>query len=582
MSNSSEKEVPRFGRKFFDSSCTVTRIGDGALGGKAASLHLVDTSILTRLDPAIHAGCSVAVPRMTVVATEVFDAFMHQGGLLEVAMSEEDDDRIAHAFQRAEFPPAFVGDLRALAASAHTPLAIRSSSMLEDDLCHPFAGVYGTKMIPNNQADADTRFRRLIQAIKFVYASTFFRAAKDYAVSVRKDIGHEKMAVIIQEIVGVLRGPRFYPTLSGVARSYNYYPVGGALPGQGVVNLALGLGKTIVDGGVSWTYSPAHPQRPAPFGGVRDLLRNTQKKFWAVHMGPAPVPDPICETEHLVHLPLADAEYDDMLRFVASTYDGPSDRLMPGVGEKGPRVLDFAPLLVLKRIPLNTTLQHLLNLSEEVLGSAVEIEFAAVMDPQAPAPARFGFLQVRPMAVSRECIDIAESDLRAPNLLLAATNVMGNGARSEIVDVVYVKREEFNGAASREVAVEIEAANRRLVGEGRPYILVGFGRWGSSDPWLGIPVIWSQITGATVIVETTLPGMSPDPSQGAHFFQNLVAFDVLYFCLRHDGPHGIDWQWLEARPTAHEGRYVRHVHFDHPLHVRADGRTGRGVILRHA
>jgi len=578
MNQSPEPAVPRFDRDFWDSATTVTRIGDGALGGKAASLWLAASRILECLDDPAVPEFEVVVPRMTVITTEVFDAFMRHNDLLDDVLSEDRDDRVAHAFQRAEFPPFIVGDLRSIAAGAHMPLAIRSSSLLEDQLCHPFAGVYGTKMIPNHQASADARFRKLVEAIKFVYASTYFRAAKDYAAFVGKSIENEKMAVIVQEIVGLRCGDRFYPTISGVARSFNYYPFGNSRPEQGVINLALGLGKTIVDGGISWTYSPAHPRRPAPFGDVRDLMRNTQTKFWAVNMGPAPAPDPIREAEYLVHRPLRDAEYDDMLRFVASTYDGSADRLVPGVGIAGPRVLDFAPTLVINSIPLNSALRRLLSRSEEVMAGPVELEFAVVLDVKGRLPARFGFLQVRPMAVADEQVEVLDDDLDAPDLLLSAENVMGTGARVDVADIVYVKREDFDGTASRDVAREIEAANRRLVEEQRPYVLIGFGRWGSSDPWLGVPVTWSQIAGAAVIVETTLPRMSPDPSQGSHFFQNLIAFKVLYYCLRHDGAHKIDWEWLERQPIIQEGPHVRHVRLDHSLDVRADGRAGQGVI----
>lgn len=580
MSQSPEQTVPRFDREFWDSTSAVTRIGDGALGGKAASLHFAAGRILSRFGGGDEPGLEVVVPRMAVITTDVFDAFMRHNDLLDRAIREDRDDRVAHAFQHAEFPPSLVGDLRSIAASTHMPLAIRSSSLLEDQLSHPFAGVYATKMIPNHQASADARFRGLVEAIKFVYASTYFQAAKDYCAYVGKSIEHEKMAVIVQEIVGLRRGDRFYPTISGVARSYNYYPFGNSRPEQGVINLALGLGKTIVDGGVSWTYSPAHPRRPGPFGSVRDLMRNTQTKFWAVHMGSAPAPDPIQEGEFLEHCPLADAEYDEVLRLVASTYDGRADRLVPGVGCSGPRVLDFAPILVLNSIPLNATLRRLLSISEEEMGGPVELEFAVSLDPKGRMPARFGFLQVRPMAVTEDQVEIADADLEAPDLLLSADNIMGTGTRSDVADIVYVKREEFNGAVSHAVASEIEGVNRRLVEERRPYVLIGFGRWGSSDPWLGIPVDWRRIAGATVIVETTLPRMSPDPSQGSHFFQNLIAFKVLYFCLRHDAARKIDWAWLEQQPILHDGKYVRHVRLEHPLDIRADGRAGQGMI-RH-
>lgn len=347
-----------------------------------------------------------------------------------------------------------------------------------------------------------------------------------------------------------------------------------------MVNLALGLGKTIVDGGLSWTYSPAYPQKPPPLGGVRQLLKNTQNRFWAVHMGRPPLPDPMQETEYMVHAKLSDAEYDDSLRFVASTFDGASNRIVPGVGNKGPRVIDFAPILTFNDIKLNSLLKKLLAVSEEALGAPVEMEFAVNLGKTYRQTAHFGYLQVRPMAVSDESIEVTDEDLKAPGKLLAAEHVMGNGSRGGIVDVIYVKPESFDAAATRTIAEEVDEMNCRAIAAGLTYLLIGFGRWGSSDPWLGIPVDYSNISGARVIVETTLPKMSPDPSQGSHFFQNLIAFQILYFTMRHDGRHRIDWDWLEAQEIVREGAFVKHVRLSEPLTVRADGRSRRGVI-RH-
>ena len=300
------------------------------------------------------------------------------------------DQRVAHAFLRAELPAELVGDLRALVEQVHVPLAVRSSSLLEDALAHPFAGVYATKMIPNDQLDTDTRFRKLVEAVKFVYASTFFREAREYQRSVGVGPRDEKMAVVVQEVVGKRCGPRFYPALSGVARSYNYYPSGRARPEDGVVNLALGLGKTIVDGGVSWAYSPAHPKAPPPYSSIRDLLKNTQTSFWAIDMAGARPYHPLREAEFLHAGTLQEAEDDETLRFLASTYDARSDRLTPGLQETGPRVLDFSPLLVHSQVPLNACLRAVLAAAEEVAGGAAEIEFAVNLDRRRGVPACAG------------------------------------------------------------------------------------------------------------------------------------------------------------------------------------------------
>jgi len=556
-------------------------LGSGEIGGKAAGLDAVRREILGGLEPGEFPGFEVSVPTLTVLSTEVFDAFMHHNRLWDLALGDEPDERLALAFQQADFPAIYLGDLRALVQREHLPLAVRSSSLLEDQLRHPLAGVYATKMIPNNQPDADSRFRRLVEAIKFVYASTFFRASRDYLASIDQDPAAEKMAVIVQEIVGRRRDQRFYPTVSGVARSYNYYPVGKAGSEDGVVDLALGLGKTIVDGGRSWTYSPAYPRKPMPFGGPVDLLRNTQTRFWAVNMGRPPAHDPIRETEYMEQHGLRDAEYDDALRFVASTYDRGSDRLVPGTGPDGPRALDFAPILTTNEIPLNGLVRRLLQLSEDALGGAVELEFAVDLDTRGGTPARFGFLQVRPMAVSQERVTLDDGLLKGDDVLLVSDRVLGNGLVRDVRDIVFVRPDVFDARHTRDIAWEIGEHDKALHDVGRRYLLVGPGRWGSSDPWLGIPVDYSQIAAARIIVESSLPGMQPDYSQGSHFFQNLIAFSVLYFSCDHEGPNRLDWDWLMDQPPEAEARFTRRIRLEQPLLVGADGRRGRGVIRRH-
>lgn len=573
--------VPLFSRAFLAGEQRISRLGDGALGGKAASLVRSERRILSLLGPDEASSFSVSIPRAVVLTTELFSAFMDGGGLWDLALSDLPDDRIAMAFQQAELPALWVGDLRSLAREVHAPLAIRSSSLLEDALAHPFAGVYGTKMIPNVAPSADVRFARMAEAIKFIWASTFFRAPKAYARSICRDVRDERMAVLVQEIAGSRRGDRFYPTLSAVARSWNWYPAPPARPEEGVLSLALGLGKTIVDGGVSWTVSPAYPRRPMPFGSTSEMLSGTQNRFYAVHMGAPPPHDPIAEDEHLVQPDLADAEYDDSLAMLASTYDGRSDRLFPGTGRQGPRVLDFAPLLGSGGPPLVPLVRRLLALSEAEMGGPVEIEFAVDLDPRAKAPARLSFLQVRLMAALGEAVDVDFEALSAPGILLATDRALGNGVCCDIRDVVYVARDTFDRAATPAIAAEVEALNLALTAEGRPYMLIGFGRWGSSDPWLGIPVDWSRICGAKVVVEASLRDMNPDPSQGSHFFQNLIAFHVLYLTLGRSGTATLDWDWLERQPVTGGGRFVRHVRLESPLQVRADGRTARAVVLRH-
>jgi hypothetical protein len=438
-------------------------------------------------------------------------------------------------------------------------------------------------MVPNNRPDADTRFRMLIDAVKFVYASTFFRAAKSYVRATEHSSADEKMAVIIQEVVGGRFGDRFYPHAAGVGRSYNFFPAKGTDPRDGVVNLALGLGKTIVDGGCSWIYSPARPKAPSPFGTIREMLKLTQLDFWAVNMGPPPAYDPTAEAEYLVKSALSAADYDDTLSRVASTYDARRDRLVPGTGVEGPRVINFAPLLSDPGFPLNQAIRELLSLGEGVLDDPVEIEFAITLPRDDRENARFGFLQLRPMLVSEEEVEVSDEELESADLLLASECVMGNGAVDGIRDIVYVRPERFESRHTPRIATELEFLNRPLLEESRPYLLLGFGRWGSSDPWLGIPVKWGQIAGARVIVESTLPGMDKEPSQGAHFFHNLISFQVSYLCVRHDdastaGARNIDWEWLGRQPCCVESEHVRHVRLDEPLRIKVDGRSGRGAV----
>ena len=569
--------VPAFDRRFFRSSAVFSRIGAGELGGKAEGLIQIRDALERELDGRVD-GIEVGIPRVVVLATDGFDQFMEGNDLWALALSDAPDDRIAHAFQRAGLPTEVLGDLRAVAAEVRRPLAVRSSSMLEDALEQPFAGVYETKMIPNNQPDADSRYSRLSEAIKLVYASTFFRSARTYRKAAGIEDRAEKMAVMIQEIVGERHGDRFYPHLSAVCRSYSYYPIGRAKPEDGVVSLALGLGKSIVDGGLCWSYAPSRPKAPRPFASTRQMLQETQSGFWAVNMGRPPTYDPIAETEYLVEATLEDAEYDGTLSYLASTYDGASDRLRPGIGTDGPRVLDFAPLLQLRQLPLNDLMVALLEVGEASVGTAVEIELAMTL-PGRDGSARAGFVQIRPMRAPTDEVEVEAGELTSPDALLASELTMGNGLEEGITDVVYVKPDAFEAKHTRAIAGEIEMLNRRLVDAGRGYVLIGFGRWGSSDPWLGIPVLWGQVAGARVIVEATLPSMDVEPSQGSHFFHNMSNTGALYFSVRHGTAPDVDWPWLDGLEAVEETGWVRHVRTP-PLTVRVDGRTGRGVIER--
>ncbi len=547
--------------------------GRKELGGKAQGLLSVHQT-LAELDGNNFPEIKIDIPQLIVVGTSVFEAFMERNHLSEIAYMELPDPRIANAFQRADMPFEVLGQLRTISDNWITPLAVRSSGLLEDITQRPFAGVYLTKMIPNNQADADTRFKKLIEAIKFVWASTYFKIARDYCQATGLEICSEKMAVVIQEVIGRRHQNRFYPELSGVARSYNYYPLKPAKPEDGVINLALGLGKTIVDGGRCWIYSPAYPEMPPPYTSSKDMLDETQTNFWSINLGEPEEYNPIKETEFMQIENLMVAEKDGTLVNLASTYDPQAERFSIGTGSKGIRALTFSPLLVLKQIPFNALIKKLLASCESSLGVPVEIEFAMTFEP-----ARFGFLQVRPMLVPTEDLQVSNDEMQSEKTLAASESVLGNGVIESIQDIVYVIPDRFSLKFTRNVAEELEQFNRMLLDENRPYLLVVFGRLGTLDPWLGVPVTWGQICGASVIIEATQENVRVELSQGSHYFHNIINLGVMHFSMPFTSPYRFDWEWLLSQKAAHESGYTRHIHLDKALYIKVDGRRGRGTIL---
>lgn len=575
--HSSDTELIPFDRKFFTGKEKFTRIGLGSIGGKAQGLFYIKEEI-DKVNQHFKTKIETNIPTLTVIATDYFDLFMRQNDLYELALADIRDDRLARAFQKADLPAQLVGDLRSLISQVHTPLAIRSSSMLEDTMFEPFASVYKTKMIPNNHLDTDTRFKKLVEAIKYIYASTFFRDAKKYIQITKHKTVDEKMAVIIQEVVGKRHKNRFYPNISGVARSHNFYPTGLAKPQDGVVDLALGLGKMVVDEGIAWTYSPKYPQANPPYNSIKELLKLSQSEFWAIYMGEPFLYDPIKEVEYMRRYNLQAAEEDGTLGPIASTYKSQDDKIVMGIWEKGPRLLDFAPILKLNDIPLNALIKSLLERCEDALECLVEVEFAVTLDQRRGTTARFGFLQVRPMVVSTDIVEVHPEELVGENVLVASESALGNGSINTIQDVIYVKPEKFDVKHTQSIAKELERMNRKLVESRNPYVLIGFGRWGSSDPSGGIPVNFAQISGARVIVESTLPDMNFMLSQGSHFFHNITSFQVFYISLGHWEKYKIDWEWLNRQKIVSETEFLRHVKLSSPLRVKIDGQTSRGVI----
>jgi phosphoenolpyruvate synthase/pyruvate phosphate dikinase len=575
MANSDSGKFIEFSRISVDPAGPLARIGQGEIGGKAHGLARVRGALFRGLDHDRFPDIHIDIPPLAVICTGVFAEFMAINHLDEIASAEMPDERIARAFQKADLPFEVLGDLWALINHAHSPLAIRSSSLLEDTRREPFAGVYVTKMIPNESFDPQIRFRQLTEAIKHVFASTYFSSAKDYRTATGHRDDEEQMAVIIQEVVGKRHPHRFYPDLSGVGRSINHYPMDPAKPEDGVVNLALGLGKLIVDGGRCWAYSPAYPNVQPPYGSVEQMLKETQTEFWAVNMGEVQEYDPIHETEYLLFENLTTAERDGSLRYLASTYSPISGRLSIGTGFDGPRVLTFAPLLALDQIPINDLISEIMDHCAGEYGGAVEIEFAMTFDPH-----RFAFLQVRPMNTPGVETKIEDSELRGENVLVACEHSLGNGVDESLLDIVYTKPENFDLKHTRKIMAEMEDINRELLQAGRHYLLIVLGRLGTTDPWLGIPIGWAKIGMAKAVVESTGDKARVALSQGSHFFHNITSLGVKYFTLSLDSKYEIDWKWLGRQKAAAETEFLRHIRLDAPLTIKVDGRSSRGVIIK--
>jgi hypothetical protein len=575
MKSSSDK-VDFFQRDFLDPEMPVSRIGTGEVGGKAQGLIFIRDELRNSLNKVDEIRIPVEIPPFVVLCTDVFDTFIQRNNLDDVLNRQLSDDRIANLFQQAELPFEVLGDLMALVQDVRVPLAIRSSSLLEDRLELPFAGVYATKMTPNECFDPSLRFTRLTEAIKFVYASTYFRAARDYRSAAGYQDSDEKMAVIIQRLVGKRYHKLFYPEMSGVIRSFNYYPFGPAQPDQGVVSLALGLGKTIVDGELSWTYSPAHPKIGPPFGSPVELLKRTQTEFWAVNLDDEGICDPIIETEFMVKKDLIQAERDGALEHLVSTYNAHSSRFNIGMPFVGPRALTFAPLLSMDSSTFNQLIPCLLEICEKTYASPVEVEFAMTFDPP-----RLGFLQVRRMLTSEYEVSLDEKQLSDSNILISTDQALGNGKIDTIQDIIYTRPDTFLLRDTKKMVPELEKMNTRLVSNKQPYLLIALGRLGTTDPWLGIPIAWGNISGAKVVVEATKDKVVVELSQGSHYFHNIINLGIKYFLLSRQGHNYIDWDWLEGIEAVEETEHIRHVHLPEPVRVIVDGLHRRGVIYKN-
>jgi CheY-like chemotaxis protein len=564
---------------FKPSETGFLRIGAGSLGGKARGLafvrHLLRKNRITRRFP----GIRIAVPPALVLATDAFDQFMVENNLLDFALQCENDAEILEKFLAASLSTPLQQNLKVFLAEVTYPLAVRSSSLLEDSQYQPFTGVYETFMLGNQSADPDMRLAELVDAIKRVYASTFSRHAKAYVRATPYRLEEEKMAVIVQQLVGTVHGQRFYPDFSGVVRSHNFYPVPPMMFADGIAAVALGLGRAVVDGGKCLTFCPRYPQNLLQFSSVDDMLANSQTEFWALEL------DGVSEGRpghlHELRFGLEAAEADGTLPAVASTYSVDNQAVYDGVSRAGARIVSFAPVLKHGMFPLAAILEMLVKAGEDALGIPVEIEFAVRLPQRSGESADFGFLQIRPLTLSRDHQDLSLDRVEPSQLLCQSSKVLGNGRIENLNDVVVVDSQRFERSRSQEVAKAVAHFNSLLSAENRPYLLIGVGRWGSNDPWLGIPVEWDEISGARVIVEAGFHDFRVTPSQGSHFFQNLTAFQIGYFTVNPDAGEGsVDWEWLNDQPSVDEDGCVRHLHFDTPMRVVMNSRQSQGIIFK--
>lgn len=565
----------------FDEYSNFARIGDGSLGGKGRGLAFIG-AMVKRYPKLERDNFAVNIPKTVVICTDIFDEFMETNELYQVALGDADDDTILRYFLRASLPARLIEDLMAFFDVVKSPIAVRSSSLLEDSHYQPFAGIYSTYMVPKIE-DKYEMLRTVSDAIKAVYASVFYRDSKAYMTATSNLIDQEKMAVVLQEVVGSRYGDHFYPTISGVARSLNFYPIGNEKAEDGIANIALGLGKYIVDGGQTLRFSPCHPHSILQMSTMDFALRETQTRFYALDLKNMAEAFSVDDAFNLVKLGLKEADAEGALKYIVSTYDPYDQIIRDGYYPGGRKILSFVNILQHDVFPLADTLDQILRIGQQEMGRPVEIEFAVNMDPSDHTKATFYLLQIRPIVDNKEIMDEDLSLVKNEETILSSTSALGHGIVSDVQDIIYVKTGAFNSSNNQLIAYEIEKMNRAFTEREKGYVLVGPGRWGSSDPWLGIPVKWPHISNARVIVECGLENYRVDPSQGTHFFQNLTSFGVGYFTVNpFKGDGWFDEAFLNTLPAVEETEYLRHVRFDTPIAIKMDGRRSLGVVLRPA
>ena len=572
--------IAQFSRDHFDEYLTFSRIGDGSIGGKARGLAFLDNLIKRNSVFDSFEGVTVTIPRTVVLCTDVFDQFMEENDLYSIALSASSDEDILNRFIRARLPFRIHEDLYALISVVNKPVAIRSSSLLEDSHYQPFAGIYSTYMVPCMD-DERLMIEEISNAIKSVYASAFFKDSKAYMMATSNVIDEEKMAIVIQEVCGKQYGERFYPTISGVARSINFYPIEPEKPEDGIANIAFGLGKYIVDGGQTLRFSPAYPKKILQLSTPELALRETQRHFAALEMNPDKFVTSTDDGINISSLRIKEAVKDGSLNHVVSTFDYHSHMLRNGMHDNGKYIVTFSNILTHNLFPLAEIIKASLQIGQKEMNKPIEIEFAAELTPDINKNVVFNLLQIRPIVDNKETLDEDISKVDPQDAVITCKSALGNGIISNLYDIVYVKPESFDPAKNVNIGEEVGKINEAFLKEGKNYILIGPGRWGSSDPWLGIPVKWPHISAARVIVESGLEDYRIDPSQGTHFFQNLTSFRVGYFTINpfiKDGTYDLDF--LNSKPAVFENEYLRHIRFEKPVIVKIDGKKNLGVIFK--
>lgn len=573
--------VAVFQKDRFDQYSNFARIGSGSMGGKGRGLAFIDAMIKRNYTLEDIENSKITIPRTVVLCTDVFTEFMEKNNLYPVGLSDLPDEEILARFLKASLPKKVLSDLFAFLDTVQSPIAVRSSSLLEDSHYQPFAGIYSTYMVPYVEGSRTHRLMLLKEAIKAVYASVYYRDSKAYMTATKNVIDEEKMAVVLQEVCGTQHGDRYYPSFSGVARSLNYYPIGDEKAEEGIANIAMGLGKYIVDGGQTLRFSPKHPNNVLQTSTIEMALKETQSYFNALDLKNTHFSPQTDDGFNLLKLSVKDAEKDGTLRYIASTYDFHTQTLYPNITEPGRRVITFANILEHKVFPLAEILEKLLEISQREMGRPIEIEFAVNLDYSKAHNHTFYLLQIRPIVDQKEMVDETIGDIPTDETILTSNSSLGHGIYNDIYDIVYVKPEHFDSSNNVKIAEEIGALNRWMTEANRPYVLVGSGRWGSSDHWLGIPVKWPQISNARIIVEAGQSDYRIDPSQGTHFFQNLTSFGVAYLTInpyRNDGSYNLEF--LNSQAAEHETDFIRHIHFDRPIIGMIDGRSSKGVVLK--